>query len=173
VPAVAWSLSPWQNQQAHIDVEIDPALINGHRGVFGPAFILPFKAVPALYSSSETMLHSLEGWNLWTSDPGLLPGIRLPAQIGGANSNTLQAPSTDEQIVAIEEKRAGGAAIFNVALAGLATLPHAILKIAECVTKLDGSVSVEPRPRLEVHEVREPTNATKQVKIEPSTGWRS
>jgi hypothetical protein len=65
----------------HIDVEIDPALINGHRGVFGPALILPFKATPALYSSSETILHSLEGWILWTSDPGLLPGIRVKSAV--------------------------------------------------------------------------------------------
>jgi hypothetical protein len=70
------------------------------------------------------------------------------------------------QIEAIEEKRAGGVVIFNVSLAGLATLPHATVKVAEYVTKLDGSVSVEPRPRLEVHEVREPTNVSKQVKIE-------
>ncbi len=107
-----------------VEVVIDPSLFQGMRGIFGPTLWMNFKYSTHSNVSINMALHSLEGWITWPGESNFLPGIAIPSQTIDPNTHMLYAPLTDEQIEAIEEKRAAGAVMLHITLRGLATIPN-------------------------------------------------
>lgn len=146
-------LKPFGNANNEaIKVDIDPSLFQGQRGIFGPTLLMRFTATPIANISVDIVLLSLEGWITWQGDANFWPGILIPSQTIDPNTHLLYAPLTDAQIEAIEEKRAGGAVVFNVTLRGLATIPNPRQQIAEFDVQ-KGASQPKPSPRLEVRVV--------------------
>jgi hypothetical protein len=75
-------------------------------------------------------------------------------------------PITDEQIEAIEERRAGDAFTLNIALRGLATIPNRRRLVAHYAQRQDGTLEPEPLPRLETQAVWESSNTGNRIRIE-------
>ncbi len=112
MPSTQWSLKTFDTYQSFhgpaIKVEIDPTLIAGGRGTFGPVLFLPYTLPKPDEASASMRLLALEGWlgygNVSESDARLL----IPSQIiWPDNRSRLQMPLTDAQIEAIEEERKG------------------------------------------------------------------
>jgi hypothetical protein len=126
MPITEWWLKKWSptgNDPNFVTVQIDPALIAGGRGTFGPMLFLPYTLPKPEVASTALQLLSLEGWigcgnkNESESHARLL----IPSQViwpGGQPK--LQVPVTDVQIEAIEETRNGGQVNLTVWLGGLA-----------------------------------------------------
>ena len=126
MPITEWWLKKWSptgNDPNFVVVQIDPALITGGRGTFGPMLFLPYTLPKPEVASTALQLLSLEGWigcgnkNESESHARLL----IPSQViwpGGQPK--LQVPVTDVQIEAIEETRNGGQVNLTVWLGGLA-----------------------------------------------------
>ncbi len=121
MPQTEWWLKPWNNQRDYVKVEIDPALISGCKGTFGPMLCLPYTLPKQEGTSAPLRLLSLEGWigclgNESESDARLL----IPSQIiWPAPQYRLQVPVTYTQIEAIEQVRNGGQVTLTVWLGGL------------------------------------------------------
>ncbi len=63
MPLTEWWLKPWGNyRDFFVKVQIDPMAISGHRGIFGPALILPYTLPEQEAASAMLCLLSLEGW---------------------------------------------------------------------------------------------------------------
>ena len=84
MPMTEWWLKKWTpagNDLNFIKVQIDPAVISGGRGPFGPMLFLPYKLPKRDESSASLDLLSLEGWiglgNVSEPDARL----RIPSQI--------------------------------------------------------------------------------------------
>ncbi len=124
MPLAEWWLKPWNNQRDFVKVQIDPALISGHRGVLGPALFLPYTLSGQEEASATLLLLSLEGWMGWGNEAEYVAKLPIPSQIiwpGG--QSRLQVPITDVQIEAIEQARNGGPVTLTVSLGGLAAAP--------------------------------------------------
>ncbi len=127
MPSTEWWLKTFDNRQAFqapaIRVQIDPTVIVGGRGIFGPVLFLPYTLPNPEEASASMRLLSLEGWigygNVSESDARLL----IPSQVVWPDNRTrLQVPLTDAQIEAIEEARKGGQVSLTVWLGGLAAV---------------------------------------------------
>jgi hypothetical protein len=134
MPSPEWYLKPWDTYQSFqgpaIKVEIDPALIAGGRGTFGPVLFLPYTLPKPEEASASLHLLSLEGWigygNISEADARLL----IPSQIiWPDNRSRLQVPLTDAQIEAIEEARKGSQVNLTVWLGGLASVDQGLVPI--------------------------------------------
>ena len=134
MPLTEWSLKTWDTyhnfQAPVIKVEIDPALIAGGRGTFGPVLFLPYTLPKLEEASASLCLLSLEGWigygNVSEADARLL----IPSQtIWPDNRSRLQVPLTDAQIEAIEEARKGSQVNLTVWLGGLASVGQALVPV--------------------------------------------
>jgi hypothetical protein len=103
MPATTAWLTPWGNaDNVSIKVDIDPSMIQGQRGVFGPGLLIYFKTTPVAHPPVEIVLHSLEGWITWGAESNFAPGIRIPSQIVDVNTTyllegVLQTPREDPQ----------------------------------------------------------------------------
>jgi len=64
MPFAEWYLKPWGNNSNEVfaKVQIDPAVVAGGRGTFGPKLFLPYKLSRQEESSAPLRLLSLEGW---------------------------------------------------------------------------------------------------------------
>lgn len=129
MPLTEWSLRTFANRQSFqapvIRVQIDPAMIAGGRGTFGPMLFLPY-TLPGPESTSMRLL-SLEGWlgygNVSDTDARLF----IPPQvIWPDNRSRLQVPLTDAQIESIEQLRNGGLVNLSVWLEGLASVGQGV-----------------------------------------------
>ena len=135
MPITEWWLKKWSpagNDPNFARVQIDPALIAGGRGTFGPMLFLPYTLPKPEEASTALQLLSLEGWigcgnkNESESHARLL----IPSQViwpGG--QPRLQVPVTDVQIEAIEETRNGGQVNLTVWLGGLAFAGQALVPV--------------------------------------------
>ncbi len=111
-------------------VQIDPAVISGGRGPFGPMLFLPYKLPKRDESSASLDLLSLEGWiglgNVSEPDARL----RIPSQIVWPGPQyRLQVPITDAQIETIEQVRNGFQVNLTVWLGGLASGGQGLLPV--------------------------------------------
>ncbi|HLZ23311.1 MAG TPA: hypothetical protein VKQ30_14425 [Ktedonobacterales bacterium] len=150
-----------------VKVAVDPALIQGYRGVFGPALLVPFET--SSYGTStgpKITLHSLEGVNVWNTERGMMLGLRIPSQVVGVNTRYLPVPVTDEQIEEIEKRRNGEAVMLRIALTGLATVPNQEHQIGYVIQRQDGSPTTEPPPRLELRDLHAMSDDGEQLRIE-------
>jgi len=148
-------------------VAVDATQIQGYRGVFGPALLVPIATTPfGAQSGQEITLHSLEGVLVWNTEHGMMPGIRIPSQIVGSNTRHLQVPVTDEQIEEIEKRRNGEAVAFRIALLGLATVPNPEHQLVYVVTQQDGSTLTEARPRMELRDLHAAGDGAEPIRIE-------
>lgn len=167
MPTTTWRLCPWGNvDNAYIAVEVDPSMIRGQRGVFGAALLIDVKFTPAPHIRPEIRFHAIEGWITWGAESEFLPGIRIPSQVIDLNTKYLQAPITDEQIEAIEERRNGDALLFKVTLRGMATIPNLRETIPRIVQQSGASPEVQSVPLSEVQAVWEVSNTGQPVRIE-------
>ncbi len=132
MPSTQWSLKTFDTYQKSfqgpaIKVEIDPTLIAGGRGTFGPVLFLPYTLPKPDEASASMRLLALEGWlgygNVSEYDARLL----IPSQtIWPDNRSRLQVPLTYAQIEAIEEERKGNQVNLTVWLGGLAYVGQAV-----------------------------------------------
>ena len=134
MPSTEWSLKTWDtyhNLQAPvIRVQIDPAVIAGGRGTFGPVLFLPYTLPKPEEASASLRLLWLEGWigygQVSESDARLL----IPSQVVWPSPQyRLQVPLTDAQIEAIEEARKGDQVNLTVWLGGLASSGQALVPV--------------------------------------------
>lgn len=150
-----------------VRVAVDPTLIQGYRGVFGPALLVPFETVPYGTSTGPKItLHSLEGVIVWNTEHGMMPGLRIPSQVVGPNTRHLQVPVADEQIEEIEKRRNGEAVALKITLRGLATVPNPEYQMAYVIQRQGGSPSVEPQPRLELRDLHAMGDGSETIWIE-------
>jgi hypothetical protein len=168
MPRTDFWLTGWGNaDNISIKVEIDPSLIKGQRGVFGPALLINIACATVADSiAGEVTLHSLEGWITWASEGNFGPGILIPSQTVDPNTTSLIVPITDEQINAINDRRTGDYVTLDVKLRGLATIPNQRVKVAQ---PLQGQQQLA-MPRLETKVVWEQSNAGQRVNI-PLQTW--
>ena len=134
MPSTQWSLKTFDTHQSFqgpvIKVEIDPALIAGGRGTFGPVLFLPYMLPKPEEASGSMRLLWLGGWlgygNVSEYDARLL----IPSQIiWPDNRSRLEVPLTYAQIEAIEEERKGNQVSLTVWLSGLADVGQAVVPV--------------------------------------------
>lgn len=168
MPTTALYLQTWGvTGNLGMKVAVDATQIQGYRGVFGPALLVPIATTPfGAQSGQEITLHSLEGVLVWNTEHGMMPGIRIPSQIVGSNTRHLQVPVTDEQIEEIEKRRNGEAVAFRIALLGLATVPNPEHQLVYVVTQQDGSTLTEARPRMELRDLHAAGDGAEPIRIE-------
>jgi len=169
VPTTDFWLSGWANaDNISIKVEIDPSMIRGQRGVFGPALLINIACTPIVAPgiAGEATLHSLDGWITWADEGNFGLGIRIPSQTVDPNTTSLLVPITDEQIKAINDRRSGDYVTLDVMLRGLATIPNPRVKVAQTLPRQQQ----QGMPRLETKVVWEPRNAGQRVNI-PLATW--
>ncbi len=135
MPITEWWLKKWSpagNDRNVARVQIDPALIAGGRGTFGPVLFLPYTLPKPEDASTALQLLSLEGWigcgNKNESDSHAR--LLIPSQvIWPSPQYRLQVPVTDRQIEAIEETRNGGQVNLTVWLGGLAFADQTLVPV--------------------------------------------
>ena len=121
MPQTEWYLKPWGNHQDFVRVQIDPAVIAGGRGTFGPVLFLPYTLPKQEEASAPLHLLSLEGWIGLGNDTDSSARLLIPSQIIWPGPQyRLQVPLTDAQIEAIEQVRNGNLVNLIVWLGGLA-----------------------------------------------------
>jgi len=134
MPSTQWSLKTFDAHQSFqgpaIKVEIDPTVIFGGRGTFGPVLFLPYTLPKPDEASASMRLLWLGGWlgygNVSDTDVRLV----IPSQIiWPDNRSRLEVPLTYAQIEAIEEERKGNQVSLTVWLSGLADVGHAVVPV--------------------------------------------
>ena len=133
MPMTEWWLKKWSpagNDPSFATVQIDPALIAGGRGTFGPMLFLPYTLPKPAEASTALQLLSLEGWIGCGNESESHARLLIPSQViwlGG--QPRLQVPVTDVQIEAIEEARKGGQVNLTIWLGGLALAGQALVPV--------------------------------------------
>jgi hypothetical protein len=134
MPSTQWSLKTFDTHQSFqgpaIKVEIDPTVIFGGRGTFGPVLSLPYTLPKPEEASAAVRLLWLGGWlgygNVSDTDVRLV----IPSQIiWPDNRSRLEVPLTYAQIEAIEEERRGNQVSLTVWLSGLADMGQAVVPV--------------------------------------------
>src|SRR6266487_800408 len=133
MPITEWWLKKWSptgNDPNFVTVQIDPALVAGGRGAFGPMLFLPYTLPKLEVASTALQLLSLEGWIGCGNESDSHARLLIPSQViwlGG--QPRLQVPITDRQIEAIEEARKGGQVNLTVWLGGLAYAGQTVVPV--------------------------------------------
>ncbi len=134
MPLTEWWLRTFENRQGFqvpaIRVQIDPTVIAGGWGTFGPVLFLPYTLPKPEEASASMRLLSLGGWIGYVNVPESDARLLIPSQIVWPdNRSRLQVPLTDAQIQAIEEARKGGLVSLTIWLEGLASVGQAVAPV--------------------------------------------
>ena len=124
------------NMQGAVRLEFDVARrLNADRSTFGGIIKLPVE-----------MSHELKRTPLMLSGAlrfaGEQEGLAIPAQTPLVNENTLRIPISDEQLQRLEDKRAGGAPMFDLTLRGIGTVNNEVV-ILNCTHPLNLPIPIE------------------------------
>lgn len=142
MPFTEWYLKPWGNNQDFAKVQIDPAVISGGRGTFGPMLFLPYTKQDE--ASAPLHLLSLEGWIGFGNESESHARLLIPSQIVWPGPQyRLQVPLTDAQIEAIEEARKGGQVNLTVWLGGLASVGQPLVSLVPVQSSSSGYLGIE------------------------------